>query len=58
MTLEMLKHDCREEGREEGRKEKRNKTIMNMLRRGLSEDLIADVADTTIDEVRRIKEQL
>ena len=58
MTLEMLKQDCREEGREEGRKEKRNIMITKMLRRGLEEDLIADVADTTIDEIRRIKKQL
>ena len=66
MTLEMLKHDSREEGIEIGREEgieigdkkRQNSVILNMLHRGLPEDLIAEVAEISIEEIRKIKEAM
>ena len=53
MTLEMLKQDCREEGREK----EREKFVINMLKTGMEDAVIANIAELTIAEVQRIKEK-
>lgn len=50
------------EGREEGigigEKKRQNSVILNMLHRGLPEDLIAEVAEISIEGIRKIKEAM
>lgn len=53
MTFEMLKQDCREEGREK----EREKSVINMLKNGMEETVIANIAELNIAEVQRIKEK-
>lgn len=67
MTLEMLKQDYRkdglregraeglEEGLVKGRKEEQEKTIINMIKAGMDEAVAANIAETTIDHVRKIR---
>lgn len=61
MTLELLKRECREEGREEGleagRAEKTRQVVINMLKNGIDEAVIANIAEITIYDVQKIKEE-
>ena len=61
MTLELLKQDCREEGREEGRAEgdasRQEKVVVNMLKAGMEEAVIASIAELSIAEVQKIRKK-
>ena len=65
MTLEMLKQDCREEGiqigeqkgREEGDASRQEKVVVNMLKAGMEEAVIANIAELSIAEVQKIKKK-
>ena len=58
MSIEMLKFDCsmegREEGRAEGRKEKGKETALAMLKRKLSETLVAECTGLSPEEVHAL----
>lgn len=47
----------REKGREEGRKEERKKMIKKMLQQGLELEQIALIAESSVEEVKKIKDE-
>ncbi len=49
---------AKEEGREEGREEERYTIALNMLKKGLSLELVAEVSGLTVTEVEKLKESL
>lgn len=52
---ELHNRTIREEGREEGREEEREDMILNMLKNGISVDLAAKIANTTIANIMALK---
>ncbi len=53
MTLELLKQDCCEEG-DASRQEK---VVVNMLKAGMEEAVIANIAELSIAEAQKIKKK-
>lgn len=62
LELHYIKKYERDEGRKEGRKramrEIKNKMIRNMLKKNLSLDLISEISDTSIEEIKQIEQKL
>lgn len=57
MTLELLKQDCREEGRAEGDASRQEKVVVNMLKAGMEEAVIVNIAELSIAEAQKIKKK-
>lgn len=45
------------EGREEGREEGRREMVVNLIRQGVSEEIIAVASNLTVEQVRKILEE-
>ena len=54
MSIEMLKIDCRNEGRVEGREETKRENALAMLKRILSETLVAECTGLSPEEVHAL----
>ena len=53
-----VKREAKAEGRAEGRAEEKLETVMNSLKAGLSLELIAQITNLSIDEVKKISKQV
>jgi SOS response regulatory protein OraA/RecX len=53
-----LPNSYREKGREEGITLKEKQVISNMLKKGFSDELIAEIAEVDLSELEEIKKQL
>jgi SOS response regulatory protein OraA/RecX len=53
-----LPNSYREEGRKEGISLSKKRMISNMLKKGFSDELIAEIAEVEISEIKEIKKKI
>lgn len=55
VTYQLIKSEGREEGREEARQETLRQIVANLIREGMSADVIARITGLTIEQVQQFQ---